>query len=152
MPGPDLLLYAASPHSPCLELLERLAGHADGPPDPHRADRAGPHQLVRLVLAASQDCGDLGAVRRLRGWRQEFVAERMMYLGHQWSRQTVGEVEQGRRSGRGPVAGDAHRCGRPACHALRSRGHEVDMYVTWDDAERWRLSMVEFRDKGEEPR
>jgi transcriptional regulator with XRE-family HTH domain len=41
---------------------------------------------------------NLGALRRLRGYRQEFVAERMMYLGHSWTRQTVGEVEQGRRN------------------------------------------------------
>jgi hypothetical protein len=121
---------------------------------PIRTERIAPDRTSSYAwfLPHRRIAATSAAVRRLRGWRQEFVAERMMYLGHQWSRQTVGEVEQGRRSGRGPVAGDAHRCGRPACHALRSRGHEVDMYVTWDDAERWRLSMVEFRDKGEEPR
>jgi transcriptional regulator with XRE-family HTH domain len=41
---------------------------------------------------------NLGTLRRLRGYRQEHVANRMMFLGHQWSRQTVGEVEQGRRN------------------------------------------------------
>jgi hypothetical protein len=29
-------------------------------------------------------------------------------------------------------------------------GHEVEMSVTWDDAERWRLSMVEFNGREEE--
>lgn len=41
---------------------------------------------------------NLGTLRRLRGYRQEHVANRMMFLGHQWSRQTVGEVEQNRRN------------------------------------------------------
>jgi transcriptional regulator with XRE-family HTH domain len=154
---------------------------------------------------------NLGAVRRLRGWRQEFVSERMMYLGHPWTRQTVGEVEQGRRNVTtdelfslalvfeiaiarlldaraerllGPLGDDglievrpqprqrkvalvrptsvaasrANSGQSPAMlidagdlHAVLC-GHEVDVYVTWDDQEPWRLSMVEFYDKGEERR
>jgi transcriptional regulator with XRE-family HTH domain len=163
-------------------------------------DRAGITPPKGALYPSQILARNLGAVRRLRGWRQEFVAERMMYLGHQWSRQTVGEVEQGRRNvtldelfslalvfditierlldarpGR-LIFPDVKEPGRKVAlvrptsvaasraedqspemlidagdlHAMLC-GHEVDMYVTWDDAERWRLSMVEFRDKGEEP-
>jgi transcriptional regulator with XRE-family HTH domain len=41
---------------------------------------------------------NLGALRRLRGYRQELVAERMNYLGHPWTRQTISEVERGKRN------------------------------------------------------
>jgi hypothetical protein len=112
MPGPDLLLYAASPHSPCLELLERLAGHADGPPDPHRADRAGPHQLVRLVLAASQDCGDLG-----RGPAATRVAAGVRRRTDDVPRPSV--VTADRRRGRaGPPLGP--RTSRRRCSSMRA--------------------------------
>lgn len=61
-------------------------------------DRAGITPPKGALYPSQILARNLGAVRRLRGWRQEFVSERMMYLGHPWSRQTVGEVEQGRRN------------------------------------------------------
>ena len=61
-------------------------------------DRAGITPPKGALYPSQILARNLGAVRRLRGWRQEFVAERMMFLGHVWSRQTVGEVEQGRRN------------------------------------------------------
>jgi transcriptional regulator with XRE-family HTH domain len=174
-------------------------------PTPERAGITPPKGALypSQILARN-----LGAVRRLRGYRQEFIAERMMYLGHQWTRQTVGEVEQGRRNVTvdelfslalvleitiarlldarqerllGPLGDEGLieirpeprrrkvALVRPTSGAARYAetqapemlidagdlhavlcGHEVDMYVTWDDDERWRLSMVEFHDKGEE--
>jgi transcriptional regulator with XRE-family HTH domain len=63
-------------------------------PTPDRAGIALPHALFPSQILAR----NLGAVRRLRGWRQELVAQRMNFLGHPWTRQTVGEIEQGRRN------------------------------------------------------
>ena len=164
-------------------------------PTPDRAGITHPKALYPSQILAR----NLGAVRRLRGWRQEFVAERMMYLGHPWTRQTVGEVEQGRRNvtvdelfslalvfeitiarlldarpGR-LVFSDLKERGRKVAlvrptsvaasyaesqapemlidagdlHAVLC-GHEVDVEVTWDEQEPWRLVMVEFNDKSEE--
>jgi transcriptional regulator with XRE-family HTH domain len=45
------------------------------------------------VLAAN-----LRAYRLLRGLEQQDIAERMTKLGHRWVRQTVSEVERGRRN------------------------------------------------------
>lgn len=55
--------------------------------------------MTEPVLTPSQILArNVGALRRLRGWRQELVAERMSFLGHSWVQQTVSEVEQGRRN------------------------------------------------------
>src|SRR5213595_49013 len=61
-------------------------------------DRAGLKPPEGALYPSQVLARNLGAVRRLRGWRQEFVSERMMYLGHQWSPATVSEVERGRRN------------------------------------------------------
>lgn len=61
-------------------------------------DRAGIEPPKGALYPSQILARNLGAVRRLRGWRQEFVAERMNFLGHPWTRQTVGEIEQGRRN------------------------------------------------------
>src|SRR5215203_1222119 len=61
-------------------------------------DRAGIEPPEGALFPSQILARNLGAVRRLRGWRQELVAERMNFLGHPWTRQTVGEVEQGRRN------------------------------------------------------
>jgi transcriptional regulator with XRE-family HTH domain len=132
----------------------------------------------------------------------------MMYLGHPWTRQTVGEVEQGRRNVTtdelfslalvleitiarlldarverllGPLGDEGLIEIRPkprqkkvalvrptSVAASRANdqspemlidagdlhgvlcGHDVDVDVTWDDEEPWRLIMVAFYDKGEE--
>src|SRR6266702_6333955 len=42
-----------------LELLDGLAGHADGPADLHRADLLGADQLIGLIDAAAQLASDL---------------------------------------------------------------------------------------------
>jgi transcriptional regulator with XRE-family HTH domain len=172
-------------------------------------DRAGIEPPEGALYPSQILARNIGAVRRLRGHSQDFVAERMMYLGHPWTRQTVGEVEHGRRNvttdelfslalvleitiarlldarqerllgwlgdeglieirpkprrrkvalvrptsvaatraneGKSPAmlidAGDLHGV---LC------GHEVDVEVTWDEQEPWRLVMVEFNDKGED--
>jgi transcriptional regulator with XRE-family HTH domain len=162
-------------------------------------DRAGITPPKGALYPSQILARNLGAVRRLRGWRQEFVSERMMYLGHPWTRQTVGEVEQGRRNvtldelfslalvfqitiarlldarpGR-LIFPDLKEPGRKVAlvrptsvaasraeyaspemlidagdlHAVLC-GHEVDVEVTWDEQEPWRLVMVEFNDKDEE--
>jgi transcriptional regulator with XRE-family HTH domain len=161
-------------------------------------DRAGLEPPKGALYPTQILARNLAAVRRLRGWRQDFVAERMMYLGHPWTQQTVSEVERRRRNvtldelfslalvfdiavarlldarpGR-LLFPDAREQGqkvalvRPTSvaasraeyespemqidagdlHAVLC-GHEVDMHVTWDEQEPWRLVMVEFRDKDE---
>lgn len=162
-------------------------------------DRAGFEPPKGALYPSQILARNLGAVRRLRGYRQELVAERMMYLGHSWSRQTVGEVEQGRRNvtvdelfslalvleitidrmldarpsrlifsdmkeaGRKvalvrPTSVAASRAERESpemqieagdMHGILC-GHEVDVHVTWDSDEPWRLIMVEFHNKGEQ--
>jgi transcriptional regulator with XRE-family HTH domain len=172
-------------------------------------DRAG-LELPEGALFPSQILArNLGAVRRLRGWRQEFVAERMNFLGHPWTPATVSEAERGRRNvttdelfslalvfgltlarlldarieraalgelgDEGlievrpkprqrkvalvrPTSGAASYANTRAPEMLIDAGnlhgvlcgHEVDMQVTWDDLERWRLRQVSFHDKGEE--
>jgi transcriptional regulator with XRE-family HTH domain len=61
-------------------------------------DRAGIEPPEGALYPSQILTRNLGTLRRLRGYRQDHVANRMMFLGHQWSRQTVGEVEQGRRN------------------------------------------------------
>jgi transcriptional regulator with XRE-family HTH domain len=153
---------------------------------------------------------NLGAVRRLRGWRQDFVSERMMYLGHPWTQQTVSEVERGRRNVTvdelfslalvleitierlldariqrllGPLGDEGLIEIRPkprqpkvalvrptsvaATKAVTDSpamlidagdlhgvlcGHDVDVEVTWDQQDPWRLVMVEFHDRDQEQR
>jgi transcriptional regulator with XRE-family HTH domain len=162
-------------------------------------DRAGITPPKGALYPSQILARNLGAVRRLRGWRQEFVAERMMYLGHPWTRQTVGEVEQARRNvtvdelfslalvfeiaigrlldarpgrllfpdlkepGRKvalvrPTSVAASRAEHESpemtidagdLHGVLC-GHEVNVDVTWDEQEPWRLVMVEFNDKGED--
>jgi transcriptional regulator with XRE-family HTH domain len=156
-------------------------------------DRAGITPPEGALFPSQILARNIRALRGLRGWRQELVAERMMFLGHQWTRQTVGEVEQGRRNvtvdellslalvlvitvdrlldarpGRiiFPDAKEPNRkvaLLRPTSVAVdyaNTRapemlidagdlhgvlcGHEVDMTVTWDDVEPWRLRKVEF--------
>jgi hypothetical protein len=53
LPGTDSRLLTG------LELVERLTGHADRPADADRSNPAVPDQLIRLVLPASEDGGDL---------------------------------------------------------------------------------------------
>lgn len=171
-------------------------------------DRAGIEPPEGALFPSQILARNLGGVRRLRGWRQELVAERMNFLGHPWTRQTVGEVEQGRRNvtvdellslalvfaitvdrlldarieraALGELGDEGLIEFRPkprqrkvallrptsaAVNYANTRapemlidagdlhgvlcGHEVDMHVTWDDFERWRLRQVEFHDKGE---
>jgi transcriptional regulator with XRE-family HTH domain len=161
-------------------------------------DRAGLEPPEGALFPSQILARNLGAVRRLRGWRQELVAERMNFLGHPWTPATVSEVERGRRNvtvdelfSLALVFGltlarllDARaerlidpdvRGATPAKVALLRRtsaavnyattqhpemlidagdlhgvlcGHEVDVYVTWDNFGRMR--QVEFYDKGEE--
>ncbi len=61
-------------------------------------ERAGLKPPERALFPSQVLTRNLGAVRRLRGWRQQFVAERMMFLGHAWTPATVSEVERGRRN------------------------------------------------------
>jgi transcriptional regulator with XRE-family HTH domain len=161
-------------------------------------DRAGITPPGGALFPSQILARNLGAVRRLRRWRQELVAERMNFLGHPWTRQTVGEVEQGRRNvtvdelfslalvfgltlarlldarAERLIDPDAKRARsakvallRPTSAAVNYAtsqhpemlidagdlhgvlcGHEVDVYVTWDNSGRMR--QVEFDDKGEE--
>jgi transcriptional regulator with XRE-family HTH domain len=60
--------------------------------------RAGVEPPKGALVPSQILARNVGALRRLRGYRQEFIAKRIMYLGHSWSRQTVGEIEQGRRN------------------------------------------------------
>ena len=61
-------------------------------------DRAGLEPPEGALFPSQILARNLGAVRRLRGWRQELVAERMNFLGHPWTPATVSEVERGRRN------------------------------------------------------
>jgi transcriptional regulator with XRE-family HTH domain len=163
-------------------------------------DRAGLEPPKGALYPSQILARNLGAVRRLRGWRQEFVSERMMYLGHPWTQQTVSEVERGRRNvtvdelfslalvfeitierlldarpGR-LLFPDLKEPGRKVAlvrptsvaasraeyespemkidagdlHAVLC-GHEVNVKVAWDEQEPWRLVMVTFYGKDEEP-
>lgn len=169
-------------------------------------DRAGIEPPEGALFPSQILARNLGAVRRLRGWRQELVADRMNFLGWQWTRQTVGEVEQNRRNVTvdellslalvfgitiarlldarperllGPLGDEGLIEFRPnprkakvallrrtsaAVHYATSQhpemlidagdlhgilcGHEVDVYVTWDNF--GRMKQVEFFDKGQE--
>jgi transcriptional regulator with XRE-family HTH domain len=61
-------------------------------------DRAGITPPEGALFPSQILARNVGGLRRLRGWRQELVAERMNFLGHPWTQQTVSEVEQGRRN------------------------------------------------------
>jgi transcriptional regulator with XRE-family HTH domain len=160
-------------------------------------DRAGIEPPKGALYPSQILARNLGAVRRLRGWRQELVAERMNFLGHPWTRQTVGEAEQGRRNvtvdellslalvleitisqlldarpGRiifpdmkepnrkvalvRPTSGAANYANTVAPEMLIDAsdlhgilcGHEVDVHVTWDNLEHWRLRKFDFLDRG----
>jgi transcriptional regulator with XRE-family HTH domain len=162
-------------------------------------DRAGLEPPKGALYPSQILARNLGAVRRLRGWRQELISERMMYLGHPWTQQTVSEVERGRRNvtldelfslalvfditierlldarpgrlifpdlkepghkvalvrptsvaaNRAEVESPEMKIDAGDLHGVLC-GHEVDMGVTWDSEEPWRLIMVEFHDKDEE--
>jgi transcriptional regulator with XRE-family HTH domain len=64
-------------------------------PTPERAGLKPPEGALfpSQVLARN-----VGAVRRLTGWTQAVVAERMNNLGHRWTAATVSEVERGYRN------------------------------------------------------
>src|SRR4029450_10632072 len=57
--GPSCLLSGGPRTVARQELLKGLSGHAAAPPDAPRADPPALDQLVRLVLAATEDLGDL---------------------------------------------------------------------------------------------
>jgi transcriptional regulator with XRE-family HTH domain len=164
-------------------------------PTPERAGLKPPQGALypSQVLARN-----LAAVRRLHGWRQEFVSERMMYLGHGWTPATVSKVERGRRNVTvdelfslalvfeivierlldahflfpdlkepsrkvalvRPTSVAASRAEHESPEMLIDAsdlhsvlcGDEVNVAVTWDEHEPWRLIMVKFHDKGEERR
>ncbi len=59
-------------------------------------DRRAPQAGSRFLSDVLAD--NIRAVRAQRRLKQEDVAEGMRKLGHPWTRQTVGEVEQGRRN------------------------------------------------------
>jgi transcriptional regulator with XRE-family HTH domain len=64
-------------------------------PTPERAGLKPPEGALfpSQILARN-----VGAVRRLTGWTQALVAERMNNLGHRWTAATVSEVERGYRN------------------------------------------------------
>jgi transcriptional regulator with XRE-family HTH domain len=64
-------------------------------PTPKRSGRT-PQPGTRFL--ADVLATNLRAYRLLRGLEQQDIAERMAKLGHPWKRQTVSEVERGRRN------------------------------------------------------
>ena len=61
-------------------------------------ERAGPKPPEGALFPSQVLARDVGAVRRLTGWTQALVAERMNNLGHRWTAATVSEVERGYRN------------------------------------------------------
>lgn len=171
-------------------------------------DRAGIEPPEGALFPSQILARNLGGIRRLGGYRQELVAERMNFLGHPWTRQTVGEVEQNRRNvtvdellslalvfgitvarlldarieraALGELGDEGliefHgwprkrkvallRPGTAAVNYANTQhpeiliddvdmdgvlcGHKAEMYVAWDNLERWRLRKIEFH-RGEE--
>jgi transcriptional regulator with XRE-family HTH domain len=170
-------------------------------------DRAGIEPPEGALFPSQILARNLGGIRRLGGYRQELVAERMNFLGHPWTRQTVGEVEQNRRNvtvdellslalvfgitvarlldaqieraALGDLEGLIEvrpkprqrkvALLRPTSAAVNYAntqhpemliddvdmhgvlcGHEAEMYVAWDNLERWRLRKIEFHKEGDQ--